>query len=62
MNLAPALDRSLALRLILLLGIVSLFGDIIYEGSRSITGPYLLLLGASAFTVAIVAGFGEFLG
>jgi len=57
-----ALDRSTALRLILLLGIVSLFGDIIYEGSRSVAGPYLLLLGASAFTVAFVAGFGEFLG
>lgn len=62
MNPAPVLDRSLAFRLILLLGIVSLFGDIIYEGSRSIAGPYLLLLGASAFTVALVAGFGEFLG
>ena len=62
MNPVPALNRSLALRLILLLGIVSLFGDIVYEGSRSIAGPYLLLLGASAFTVAFVAGFGEFIG
>ncbi|MCE5299019.1 MAG: MFS transporter [Methanoregulaceae archaeon] len=62
MNPAPALNRSIALRLILLLGIVSLFGDIIYEGSRSVAGPYLLLLGASAFTVAFIAGFGEFLG
>ncbi len=62
MNPAPVLDRSLALRLIILLGIVSLFGDIIYEGSRSIAGPYLLLLGASAFVVALVSGFGEFLG
>ena len=62
MSPAIALDRSTALRLILLLGIVSLFGDIIYEGSRSVTGPYLLLLGASAFTVAFIAGFGEFLG
>ncbi|MDD1708225.1 MAG: MFS transporter [Methanoregulaceae archaeon] len=57
-----SLDRSTALRLILLLGIISLFGDIIYEGSRSVAGPYLLLLGASAFTVAFIAGFGEFLG
>ncbi|HIH27059.1 MAG TPA: MFS transporter, partial [Methanoregulaceae archaeon] len=58
----PALNRSLALRLILILGIVSLLGDVIYEGGRSIAGPYLLLLGASAFTVAFVAGFGEFIG
>ncbi len=56
------LKSSLAFRLILLMGIVSLFGDIVYEGSRSITGPYLLYLGASAFTVAFIAGFGEFIG
>lgn len=62
MNQGAVLNRSIALRLIFLLGIVSLFGDIIYEGSRSVAGPYLLLLGASAFTVAFIAGFGEFLG
>ncbi len=56
------LKSSLAFRLILLMGIVSLFGDIVYEGSRSIAGPYLLYLGASAFTVAFIAGFGEFIG
>ena len=56
------LKNSLAFRLILLMGIVSLFGDIIYEGARSITGPYLLFLGASAFAVAFIAGFGEFIG
>ncbi len=44
MNPAPVPDRFPAFRLILLLGIVSLFGDIIYKGSRSIAGPYLLLL------------------
>jgi len=60
-SLSP-LKSSLAFRLILLMGIVSLFGDIVYEGSRSITGPYLLYLGASAFTVAFIAGFGEFIG
>ncbi|MFY9800470.1 MAG: MFS transporter [Methanoregula sp.] len=60
-SLSP-LKSSLAFRLILLMGIVSLFGDIVYEGSRSIAGPYLLYLGASAFTVAFIAGFGEFIG
>lgn len=54
--------NSLAFRLIILMGIVSLFGDIVYEGSRSVAGPYLLFLGASAFTVAFIAGFGEFIG
>lgn len=47
---------------IVLLGIVSLFADITYEGSRSIVGPYLSLLGASGACVGIVAGCGEFIG
>ncbi|OPY16772.1 MAG: Major Facilitator Superfamily protein [Syntrophus sp. PtaB.Bin138] len=51
-----------AFQLIILLGIVSLFGDMVYEGCWSVAGPYLLFLGASAFTVAFVAGFGEFIG
>lgn len=53
---------STGFRLILLLGIVALCGDIIYEGTRSLTGPYLLLLGGSAALVGLVAGFGEFAG
>lgn len=47
---------------IVLLGIVSLFGDVTYEGARSVTGPYLRSLGASASIVSLVAGIGEFLG
>ncbi len=54
--------KTRAYRLIVLLGIVSLFGDITYEGARSVTGPYLALLGASAGVVGMVAGLGEFLG
>ena len=48
-----------ALKFIILMGVVSLFADMTYEGSRSITGPYLAILGASAVTVGFVAGFGE---
>jgi MFS family permease len=51
-----------ALRFIIVLGVVSLFADFTYEGSRSIAGPYLGLLGASAVLISIVAGFGELLG
>jgi MFS family permease len=51
-----------AVKLIILMGIVSLFADMTYEGSRSITGPYLAILGASAVTVGFVAGFGELTG
>ena len=51
-----------ALRFVLAIGVVSLFADMAYEGSRSITGPYLAVLGASATVVGIVAGFGELAG
>ncbi len=51
-----------ALRFIVLLGFVSLLADMTYEGARSITGPYLGLLGASAATVGFIAGFGELVG
>jgi len=47
---------------IILLGIVSLFGDVTYEGARSVAGPYLATLGASASVVGLVAGIGEFAG
>jgi MFS family permease len=47
---------------IILLGIVSLFGDVTYEGARSVTGPFLLTLGASPSVVGLVAGIGEFAG
>ena len=55
-------SRRNAYTIILLFGIVSLFGDMIYEGARSVAGPYLYILGGSAFVVAFVAGFGEFVG
>ncbi len=47
-----ALSSNTALLLVVLLGIVGLFGDVVYEGARSVTGPYLLLLGGSAAAVA----------
>lgn len=54
--------RRSALRFVLLIGVVSLFADFTYEGARSITGPYLLTLGASGTLVGIIAGLGELLG
>jgi len=56
------LPRGTALTFVLLLGVVSLFADMTYEGARSITGPYLAVLGASATVVGLVAGFGELIG
>ena len=43
-------------------GVVSLLADMVYEGARSIIGPYLATLGASATLVGVVAGAGEFIG
>lgn len=51
-----------ALRFVILVGILSFFADFAYEGARSITGPYLGVLGASALIVSVVAGLGELLG
>jgi|FLYL01.1.fsa_nt_gi MFS family permease len=59
---SASLARVTALRFVLLLGFVSLFADATYEGARSITGPYLAVLGASAAAVGVVAGFGELAG
>ncbi len=51
-----------ALKFVLLIGVVSFFADFTYEGARSITGPFLGILGASGAVVSIVAGLGELLG
>ena len=54
--------KGKAVRFVLLFGIVSLFADFTYEGSRSMTGQFLATLGASATIVGVVAGLGELLG
>src|SRR5436309_1358603 len=54
--------QATALRFVVLLGVVSLFADMTYEGARSITGPYLAALGASGAAVGLVAGLGELIG
>ena len=54
--------RKSAVRFIVFFGIISLLSDMTYEGARSITGPYLALLGASGAAVGFVAGFGELVG
>jgi MFS family permease len=56
------LTKAAAWQFIILVGVVSLFSDMTYEGARSISGPFLGSLQASAFTVGVVAGLGEFLG
>jgi MFS family permease len=56
------LTKAAAWRFIILVGVISLFSDMTYEGARSISGPFLGQLKASALVVGVVAGLGEFLG
>ena len=46
------LSKGSAFKFIILLGVVSFFADMTYEGGRSISGQYLALLGASGFVVS----------
>ena len=57
----PKKQRASAIRFIVCLGVVSLFADMTYEGARSIIGPFLKDLGATAAQVGLIAGLGEML-
>ncbi|MPZ93877.1 MAG: MFS transporter [Propionibacteriales bacterium] len=46
-------------RTVVAFGAVSLAGDMVYEGMRSIAGPFLGSLGASALLVGLITGAGE---
>lgn len=54
--------RLRARHFVILLGWVSLFADLCYEGMRGAIGGYLAVLGASATAVGVVAGTGEAIG
>jgi len=54
--------KKKAFQLIIFLGIISLLGDIIYEGARGVSGQYLQILGVNAATVGLIVGLGELLG
>jgi MFS family permease len=57
-----SISKNKAITFVILIGIVSLFADMTYEGARSITGQYLAVLGASGTVVGVVAGLGELFG
>ena len=48
-----------AIRFVVWFGTVSAAGDFVYEGARSVIGPFLAHLGASAALVGLVTGIGE---
>jgi MFS family permease len=52
-------NRISPVRFVVGFGIVSALADIVYEGARSVIGPYLGSLGASALVVGLVTGAGE---
>lgn len=54
--------KKQAFTFILLLGFISLLSDFTHEGARSIYGPFLGLIGASAFVISLTSGLGEFIG
>lgn len=51
--------RWSAWRTVVWFGVVSLTADMVYEGARSMYGPVLAALGASATAVGLVTGAGE---
>jgi MFS family permease len=55
-------NRKSAMMFIVLMGIISLLADMTYESARSLAGPYLNILGASAVVVGFAAGAGELFG
>lgn len=55
----PSATRLSPWRAVVGFGVVSLSADMVYEGARSITGPLLASLGASAVLVGLVTGAGE---
>ncbi|HET9076892.1 MAG TPA: MFS transporter [Acidimicrobiales bacterium] len=52
-------NRFGPMRFVLVFGVVSGLADFVYEGARSIVGPYLETFGASAALVGAITGFGE---
>ncbi len=54
--------RPRAFWFVILIGVLSLFADITYEGARGVNGQFLESLGASALVVSAVAGLGELAG
>lgn len=52
-------NRIPALRFVLVFGLVSGLGDVVYEGARAIIGPYLATYGVSAALVGLITGLGE---
>jgi len=49
------------IKVILMFGLISFFGDMAYESARGNHGQYMALLGIDIVTVSFIAGIGEFI-
>ena len=58
----PPVAAARALRFVLLIGTLSFFADFTYEGARSVLGPFLAGMQASAVAVGWISGGGELAG
>jgi len=56
---AQPANRLSALRFVLAFGVVSLLADFVYEGARSVVGPFLAELSAGAALAGFITGAGE---
>lgn len=56
---ASSVNRISPVRFVVGFGIVSALGDVVYEGARSVIGPYLGSVGATAAVVGLITGAGE---
>ncbi len=52
-------NRISPVRFVVGFGVVSALADVVYEGARSVIGPYLGSLGATAAVVGLLTGAGE---
>lgn len=55
-------NNNFAVRAIIIFGVISLLGDMVYESARGANSQYFELIGISAAKVGLVFGIGEFLG
>lgn len=55
-------NRGNAFQFLVLMGFVAMLADLGYEGMRSVSGPYLGLLGAGPALIGFVGGLGELVG
>jgi len=62
MNDAKMNKFTPAVKVIIIFGVISLLGDMVYESARSVNSQYFKLIGITAAQVGLVFGIGEFLG